>query len=84
MQQSQEVAAMKTLEELRKQVPLTQEELARLCGVDDATIYRWEQGISTPRPANARKLAQVLGVTPSEVMQAFYVDRSEGNKERAA
>ncbi len=73
---------MDTLESLRKKIPLTREELARQCGVDEATIWKWERGIHAPRPAHIRKLAQTLGITPSQVMQAFYHD--ETNKEQAA
>lgn len=54
------------LREIRSEVFLTQEELAAKSGVSVTTIRRIEAGEPT-RIATARKLAQALGVTVTEM-----------------
>lgn len=50
---------------------LTQEELARLVGVRDiGRISVWERGIDQPGPAVIPRLAQALGVDPSELFDS--------------
>ena len=61
---------MATLKEMRDKAILTQEELAQAVGVSKMTIYSWERGETSPRPAHIRKLAEVLGRTPTEVREA--------------
>lgn len=61
---------MATLKEMRDEAILTQEELAQVVGVSKMTIYSWERGETSPRPAHIRKLAEVLGRTPQEVREA--------------
>ena len=36
------------VKEIRRQFPLSQEDLARLLGVSYATVNRWENGLSKP------------------------------------
>ena len=64
------------LRTLRRNAVLTQEELAAKVGVRQRMVSLWENGEATPRPANIRKLAEVLGVTPREVLAAL--ERREG------
>lgn len=75
---------MATLEQLRDSFPLTRAELAERCGVTEIAIYLWERGERYPRPANIRKLAEVLGKTTQEVMDALAETSKQYNKERAA
>ncbi len=56
---------------LRKKAPLTQQELADALGVNYRIVGKWETGEARPRPANLRRLAEVLGVTPGEVLAAL-------------
>lgn len=37
-----------SLREIRKQLDLSQEDLARAIGVSYVTVHRWENGVSTP------------------------------------
>jgi repressor LexA len=60
------------LRELRRRKLLTQQELARLVGVKKyQTVQRWETGQAYPRPAQLRKLCEVLEVTPDELLAAL-------------
>lgn len=62
---------MPTLQKLRELAVLTQAELAEKVGVSVTTISHWETGSKRPRASNIRKLADVLSVTPREVLAAI-------------
>ncbi len=64
-------AAKNGLGALRQQAVLTQRELAAALGVHPRLISKWENGEARPRPANIRKLAEALGITPREVLAAL-------------
>jgi len=51
----------------RRQLSLTQEELAERVGVHEYSIRRWEAGTDQPQPLNLRKLCQVLGASQVEL-----------------
>ncbi len=56
------------LEQLRKQLGLTQEQLAEKSGVDQTTISRLERGeIKRPRWEVVANLARALDVKPEEL-----------------
>jgi transcriptional regulator with XRE-family HTH domain len=57
------VEAPNRLRELRQARGFSQADLARLLGVSDYTVTRWETGQMRPTAGNARKLAKRLGVT---------------------
>ncbi len=67
---------------------MTQKELAAAVSTTYQTIQRWESGESVPRPTAQRKLCEVLGVTPDELLAALAVnigdstetDNQESNK----
>jgi transcriptional regulator with XRE-family HTH domain len=46
--------------------PLTNREIAKLVGVNEATFYRWQNNESCPELPNIEKLAQVLNIDPLE------------------
>jgi transcriptional regulator with XRE-family HTH domain len=52
---------------VREKRGITQEQLAEAIGVDDLTIYRWEQGISTPQGRNKYKLIEFFGVSADDL-----------------
>ena len=58
---------MATLEELRKQQYLSQEDLAKKSEMTTGTINRLENGKQKPRFATIRKLAKALEVDPKEI-----------------
>jgi transcriptional regulator with XRE-family HTH domain len=55
------------LREERKRSRLTQEELARISGVNRVTIARLETGTTRAKPETARKLARALKVDPGDL-----------------
>jgi transcriptional regulator with XRE-family HTH domain len=62
---------MPTLHKLRESAVLTQAELAAKVGVSVTTVSHWETGSKRPRASNIRRLAEVLAVTPQEVLTAI-------------
>lgn len=52
---------MNKLKELRLEANMTVADLAKSLSVDEATIYRWEAGITTPRLMQYFKLKHLLG-----------------------
>ena len=52
---------MKSLKQKRKDLDLTQGELAVKVGVSLTTIQLWERGVSKPSEENLKKLNKVLG-----------------------
>lgn len=47
------------IKELREQLQLTQEDLARKIGVVWSTVSRWERGLGAPSPLAKEKLARL-------------------------
>jgi len=63
---------------------LTQEELARACGVSRQAVVKWEHAQSRPSMPIRRKLVEVLGRTPKEVLEAIEATAEEAQKLAAA
>ena len=63
---------MSTLQKFRELAVLTQAELAEKVGVSATTISHWETGSKRPRASNIRKLAEVLEVTPQDILTALH------------
>ena len=61
-----DVSKMKAL---RQERVLSQRELAHMAGLTQMTVWRLENGHRDARPGTIRKLAQVLGVEPKELMK---------------
>ena len=59
------VVKLTRLRAVRERKALTQDELAELAGVSRQTVVKIEGGLE-PRPPTIRKLAQALGVEPSD------------------
>jgi transcriptional regulator with XRE-family HTH domain len=55
------------LRQWRTKAALSQADLAKISGVERATIARIEGGSQTPRPSTLRKLAAALGIEPSQL-----------------
>lgn len=74
---------MATLRELREEAMLSQVELAQRCGVSKQTIWEWETARAKPKPAHQRKLVEIYGKTPREVLDAIKATQ-EASKEQPA
>lgn len=57
------------IKRIRKARNLTQDEVAEACGVDRATISKWETGEFSPRVDKLVKLANILGCTVDELLE---------------
>ena len=75
---------MPTLKRLREEAALSQIELARVCGVSNHTIWRWEQALGRPSPEHRRKLAELFGITPKEVLEAVDATAEQAKEQPAA
>jgi transcriptional regulator with XRE-family HTH domain len=56
------------LKELRRQRVLSMRELEEMSGVSYNTIWRLENGLTGAQPRTIRKIAEVLGVEPAELI----------------
>lgn len=56
------------LKDLRKQAGLSQSDLAKLVNVSLLTVFRWENEERQPRLEEIKKLAEVLHVSESELL----------------
>ncbi|MDQ3357851.1 MAG: helix-turn-helix domain-containing protein [Actinomycetota bacterium] len=64
------------LRDLRRQKGWSQHTLSLRVGVQGAAaVSAWERGLAVPRPATLRRVAEVLGVEPVELLA---VDNAEG------
>ena len=59
---------MQRLKELRRQKVLSMRELEEMSGVSYNTIWRLENGLTGAQPRTIRKIAEVLGVEPAELI----------------
>ena len=57
------------LKRLREDRVLSQRELARMAGLTHVTVWRLENGFAEAHAQTIRKLAEVLGVEPRELVK---------------
>jgi transcriptional regulator with XRE-family HTH domain len=69
------------LRELRELALLSQTELAQKVGVSKQSVWEWEHGDAKPAPAHRRKLLEVLGVTPQQLLDAIAETAKEAEEE---
>ena len=68
---------MEWLKEIRTKKGMTQAEVSKLAGLKVTAYCNYENGYRRVNPANAKKIADVLGFNWTQ----FYIDHSEtGNK----
>ncbi|MBE5803348.1 MAG: helix-turn-helix transcriptional regulator [Clostridiales bacterium] len=62
----------------RQELGLTLDDVAKAVGVGKATVQRWESGnINNPRRDKIARLAQVLGISPMELVDAADMAASQ-------
>lgn len=59
---------MNRLKELRQQNGLTIRQVADLLCVSQFSIIRWEKGVTSPNAEKLKKLADLLQVTPNDLL----------------
>jgi len=57
-------AANGKAKQLREAARLSLSEVGAYCGVDQSTVWRWENGLRTPRGEPALKYARLLETLP--------------------
>ena len=75
---------MNRIRELRQEKQLSQEELARLLGVDRSAVAKWETGTNLPRAEKLIMMAKVFGCSVDELLASnkngpLGRDRHDGN-----
>lgn len=58
---------------LRKEKGMTQKNVADKLGITDKAVSKWERDVAFPDTATIPKLAEILGVSVEELMQAKSV-----------
>lgn len=66
---------------LREKKGLTQADIARQLGVTPAAVSKWENGSSKPRVEVLFQLAEILSVSPEELMAGHYIQEETLNPE---
>ena len=71
-----------TIYNIRKEINITQKELADLIGVSDRTITKWENGSTVPDLETIKKLCNELGISPDSIVKSEknYKDRLQDFK----
>lgn len=72
-----------TVSTLRKEKGMTQLDLAREMRVTDKAVSKWERNLSFPDVTSLPKLAEELGTTVDELLEAKTATRDDGPREKA-
>ena len=64
----------------RKELGMTQKDLAEKLNITDKAVSKWERGIACPDTAAIPKLAQILGISLEELMDAEPARKPGGEK----
>lgn len=65
---------------LRKEKNMTQKELADQLNITDKAVSKWERNIAFPDTATIPKLAEILGVSVEELINAKAIPVSDHNE----
>ena len=68
--------------QLRKEKNLTQLELANMLNITDKAVSKWERDISCPDINTFPKLAEILGVSVDELLQASTLSKEENGESK--
>lgn len=75
---------MNTMNEIiadrRKELGMTQKELAEKMHVTDKAVSKWERGVACPDVASIPRLAEVLGITVGDLMNAQPAEPLKDNE----
>lgn len=58
------------IKKYREAYNLTQEELAKICGVTNKAVSTWEKGIKTPRMGSIEKMAEYFHIKLSDLIES--------------
>lgn len=63
---------------IRKERGLTQKQFGDLCGIHEVQIRKYERGEVTPKMENIKKIADGLGIHPSDLIGPEWFDLELG------
>ena len=67
----------KLIKTRRKELGLTQKDLAEKLNITDKAVSKWERDIACPDTATIPKLAEILGVRTDELLIAKMTEKEE-------
>lgn len=70
----------KFIAECRKNVGLTQAQLAEKLGITDKAISKWERGIAMPDSSIMLELCDILGISVNELLSGEKIDMDNNEK----
>ena len=70
----------KFIAECRKNVGLTQAQLAEKLGITDKAISKWERGIAMPDTSMMLELCDILGISVNELLSGEKIDMDNNEK----
>ena len=59
---------MNAIKKIRLNMGLTQEEFGKLFGASKGNVSVWEHGTSAPSPKRLKQMAEIAGVTVTDLM----------------
>lgn len=72
----------KFIAQMRKEKGMTQEELAKIMGVTDKSVSRWENGKTLPDISLLVELSEVLNISLGELLKGKRLNRDEQVEEK--
>lgn len=66
-----------SIKNLRAMYNITQQELAKIAGVSDKAVSKWEMGRNAPRMGVIEKLADHFGLEKSDIIDGTFVEKDE-------
>ena len=70
----------KFIAECRKQVNLTQMQLAEKLGITDNAVSKWERGVAMPDTSIMLELCDILGISVNELLSGERIDMENDNQ----
>lgn len=70
----------KFIQEKRKEIGLTQSELAEKLNITDRAVSKWENGNCIPDASNIPELCKILNITINDLFSGFVVDMKDKEK----
>jgi len=61
------------LKEILKSKGIKQNYLAQRVGVSVVTVSNWVKGKSIPNKKNLKKICEILGVTPKDIVSLWWI-----------
>lgn len=71
-----------TISTLRKEKGMTQKDLADMLNITDKAVSKWERNVAFPDTATIPKVAEILGISVEELMNAKSTPET-GHKDSA-